>query len=165
MKPARAIFAVIALAFVTAEVVRPTHLVPKKIAAHALRIRTQAAPGGAIDSLDPELLDDLPRIHPDAVGNVRTTRRSDGALVLAGTLADPSDGSAGSAAFLDLDGSRTSEPAIRYGAAPHPQAFSIVVPRVSLAAPGTHHLSVALVSADQRGFFLLPGPVTVRVGR
>jgi hypothetical protein len=160
-----ATLAVIALAFVTAEVVRPTQIVPKKIAAHALLLRTQAAPGGTTNSLNPELLEDLPRIHPDAVGSIRATRRSDGALILAGTLAEPSDGSPGSAAFLERDGSRTSEPAIHYGAAPQPQTFSILIRPASLGAPGPHRLSVALISADQRGFFLLPQSVTVRVGR
>jgi hypothetical protein len=145
--------------------VRPTHLVPKKIAARGLLIRTQATPGGTANSLDPELLDDLPRIHPDAVGSVRATRRSDGSYLVTGKLADPSDGSAGSAAFVELDGSRTSEPAIEYGTPPQRQTFSILIRPASLGAPGSHRLFVALISADQRGFFLLPAPITVRVRR
>ena len=165
MTRAGAMLAVIILAFVTAEVVRPTHFAPKKLTSRALLLRTQAAPGGAMDTLDPELLDDLPRIHPDAVGNVHMTTRSDGTFLLAGTLADPSDGSAGSAVFLESDGSRTSEPAIHYGATPRLQAFSIHIRPASLGTPGTHRLLVALISADQRGFFVLPVPVTVRVGR
>ncbi len=154
----------LALTFATAEGVRPTHFVPKKIAAGGLILHSQGVAGGASDSLDPELLAGVPRIHPDAVGEVRASRRPDGSFSLTGSLEDPLDGSTGAAAFIESDGSRLSAPGARYGAKPNTKAFSIIVAPAALGR-GSHRLYVALISADQRGFFRLPNPVLVRVDR
>ncbi len=151
----------IALTFIAAETVRPTRVPAKKIAAHALLLRSQAVREGARDSLDTELLDDIPRIHPDAVGSVRISERADGSFALTGTAADAYDGSAGAAIFLETDsGTRVGSALTRYGVAPLPRVFTVIV-EPSTFGPGTHRLRVALISADQRGFFLLPDSVSV----
>ena len=164
MTRATVLLSLIALTFAAAEVVRPTRFIPKKIAARALVVHSQSVPGGATDSLDPNLLDGLPRIHPDALGTVRLSERGDGSFGLTGTLADPIDGITGAGVFLESDGARIGGVRTSYGAAPQPHDFSMIVAPAALGR-GSHRLFVALISADARGFFLLPHPVLVRVAR
>lgn len=155
----------IAVSFVTAEAVRPTRVAPKKLSTNALVLRSQAATGdvsGSANTLDSALLDGLPRIHPDAVGSVRVSDRAGDALTLSGSIAEP-EGAAGAAVFI-VDGTRRLGTArAHYGTPPRPTQFAIELRSAELAA-GIHALQIGLVSADQRGFFLLPNPVAVRVG-
>jgi len=154
-----------AVAFGAAELARPTRVVlPKRTVAGGLVLRSQGAYAGTSDTLDPELLDDLPRIHPDALGNVSAARGRDGRLELRGWIGDPDTRAAGIAVFPIVDGRRIANvrttygllrPAIatRFGTRLAPSGFHITL--ATDAAPPHARIAVGLIAADRRGYFLL----------
>ena len=113
--------------FITAEIARPTHVPAKKFSAHALVLHSQAAVEGAgvYGSLDPNLLADLPRIHPDAAGDVILFSSS-----ATGRLAYSVRfyGDDGSAVFVISDDVRLGTEATIFGDPTQPHSFSIEIP-------------------------------------
>jgi len=165
--PPRIALAALAVAFAAAEVARPTRVVlPKRTVAGGLLLRSQGIYGGTGDTLDPELLDDLPRIHPDALGELATIHVPGGGVELRGWIGDPDARAAGIAVFPIVDGRRLPgaqttygllRPAVeaRYGARLAPTGFRIALP-VDAVSSGDR-VAVGLIATDRRGYFLL-GP-------
>ncbi len=165
MTPSRIALAALAVAFGIAELARPTRVVlPKRTVAGGLVLRSQGTYRGTAATLDPELLDDLPRIHPDALGELATIQLPSGDLELRGWIGDPSAHAAGIAIFplvagRRLPGARTIygllRPAVEapYGAGLAPTGFRIALP--AGAVPSGAHVAVGLIAADRRGYFLL----------
>ncbi len=165
MTPPRIALAALAVAFGAAELVRPTRvMLPKRTVAGGLVLRSQGIHGGTAGTLDPELLDDLPRIHPDALGELATIRVAGGGLELRGWIGDPDARAAGIAVFpivngRRLPGARTTygllRPSVegRYGAQLAPTGFRIALP-VDTVSSGDR-VAVGLIATDRRGYFLL----------
>ena len=176
--------AAIIVAFVAAEIVHPTTFVPKRSTHIAALSLTNDAP---IDSL---ILDDLPPIVEQALGNVDVRRvivagrarpiaddatvPLDGTLVLAGWCADPIARTRGRTIFIIADGHRRLVTHRAYGVARADVATYFAAPsltdvgfRIEVAARelglGRHTLQVALVSADSRGFYRFPTVVRLTV--
>ena len=167
-------FAAIVVAFLAAEIVHPTTYTPKRSTHIAALSLTNDAP---IDSL---ILDDLPPIAEQALGNIDVRRvvvagreapiTDDatiplaGTLVLAGWCADPIARTRGQTIFIIVDGHRRLVAHRAYGIARPDVVTYFATPSLSdvgftieIAARelglGKHTLRVALVSADSRGFY------------
>jgi len=176
--------AAIVVAFVAAEIVHPTTYAPKRSTHIAALSLTNDAP---IDSL---ILDDLPPIAEQALGNIDVRRvvvsgraapitndatiPLDGTLVLAGWCADPIARTRGQTIFIIADGHRRLVTHRAYGVARADVATYFAAPSltdvgftIEIAARelglGKHTLQVALVSADSRGFYRLPTVVRLTV--
>ena len=167
-------FVAIVVAFLAAEIVHPTTYTPKRSTHIAALSLTNDAP---IDSL---ILDDLPPIAEQALGNIDVRRvvvagreapiTDDatiplaGTLVLAGWCADPIARTRGQTIFIIVDGHRRLVAHRAYGIARPDVVTYFATPSLSdvgftieIAARelglGKHTLRVALVSADSRGFY------------
>ena len=176
--------AAIIVAFVAAEIVHPTTFVQKRSTRIAALSLTNDAP---IDSL---ILDDLPPIVEQALGNIDVRRAIvsgraapitndatiplDGTLVLAGWCADPIARTRGRTIFIIADGHRRLVTHRAYGVARADVATYFAAPSltdvgftIEIAARelglGKHTLQVALVSADTRGFYRFPTVVRLTV--
>ena len=176
--------AAIIVAFIAAEIVHPTTYAPKRSTRIAALSLTNNAP---IDSL---ILDDLPPIAEQALGNIDVRRvvvvgragpiaddatiPLTGTLVLAGWCADPIARTRGRTIFIIADGHRRVVAHRAYGVARADVATYFATPSltdvgftIKVAAhelgPGKHTLQVALVSADSRGFYRLPTVVRLTV--
>ncbi len=133
----------LAVAFIIAEAVRPTTIHPKKIASHALLVATQDAAAPRSATLDPELLDDLPRIRPDAP----TTIARSGDDTISGTIVDPYTRLPGLAVFPIVAETRVTDFAASY------RNGRYVIRLVPELRAHTHSVAVGLVASDQRGYF------------
>ncbi len=162
MTVAQGALVAIAVAFVAAEIVRPTHVPAKHLVSHSLVL------GPSL--LGAEMLDDLPRIHPDALGSIAPATLSRSAsgttLHLRGWIADPYTRRPGLTVFTFANGARVADASVRYhlptppiapderGAVPKAAGFEVDQPWHGRVDPTT--LAVGLVAVDQRGFYLLP---------
>ena len=175
--------AAIVVAFLAAEIVHPTTYTPKRSTHIAALSLTNDAP---IDSL---ILDDLPPIAEQALGNIDVRRvvvgragpiaddatiPLTGTLVLAGWCADPIARTRGQTIFIIADGHRRLVTHRAYGVARADVATYFATPsltdvgfRIEVAARelglGKHELQVALVSADSRGYYRFPTFVRLTV--
>ena len=134
---------VVAIAFVVAEILRPTVLHPKKFASRALLIAPQNTESPRANTVGPELLADLPRIHPDAPAMLERTAAGN----IIGTILDPYTRRAGAAVFPIVDHSPKADFAAEYR-----DGHFVILPIPSLR-PGKHTVAVGLIATDQRGYF------------
>ena len=129
-------------------VVHPVRAIfPKRNAGFGLVMRAQDAAAMQANTLDQELLADLPRIHPDGRGTFEIERER-GTTLLRGTVVDPYSGDSGAAVFPIVDGKRVANAATFYDR----KTFRIALPR---GAGDCQRLAVGLVAYDQRGYFRL----------
>lgn len=149
MTAGRAALLLIGVAFVAAEVTRPTAFHDKKIASRALLPTSQHGAALRAATLDPELLDDLPRIWPNAPANVRV-RAVGTQLAITGRIADPYTGSPGAAVFPIIDGRRVAHFSASYGGPRYAIELNCGGGR---SARRPAELAIGMVAADQRGYF------------
>ena len=175
--------AIVAL-LVVAEIVRPTHLTPKKV---SYRTLAAVSAGG---TLDREALEDLPPIVTPALGNIdvaaiesgsktrpltiAATMRLDDDLLLVGWCANPETHAAASALVATIDGRRRIDVTASYhltrpdvadyyhAPAMAPSGFAVRLSG-SVLGPGTHTIRMSVVDTDERGLFVYPSPETIAV--
>jgi len=170
----------IALAFVAAEIVRPTHWLTKKLS-------YSAVPQDAPDALS---LANLPPIDEQTLGSIdatfyiagnRTAPLSDRVPVprnatvdVRGWCGDPETFAPCLGLFVAIDDrARIEAPGAMGGDRPDVAAyykratlertgFRVLIPAARIGE-GTHSLRLLAISHDRRGYFLLAGPVDVTV--
>ncbi len=146
-KTATFALAAIAVAFAAAEIVHPTQLTPKRISSRALLLASQDAAIPQPGTLGSELLDDLPRIWPNAPAQL-SVGAAGTQTVLRGRIADPYTGLPGAAVFPIRGRQRLARFSASYVGTRYTLEFACA------ARPGPlSNVAVGLVAADQRGYF------------
>lgn len=153
MSLSRATLIGIGVAFIAAEIARPTVPHHKKIAARALLTASQHTQTPKATTLDPELLVDLPRIWPNAPSTLNAYGTSP--LRIVGRIDDPYTRSPGAAVFPIVNDVRITNFAASYQG----DRYTLLVPPPT-ASPRRYDVAVGMVSADQRGYFRSTKTVT-----
>ncbi|MBC5799384.1 MAG: hypothetical protein GIX03_07775 [Candidatus Eremiobacteraeota bacterium] len=142
----RAALVTIGIAFIAAEIARPTVPHDKKIASRALLTASQQTQAPIAGTLDPELLNDLPRIWPNAPSILKA--HGTAPLRIVGCIHDPYTHSNGAAVFPIVNGVRLAD----FSASYQGDRYTLLIP-LRPPLPQRFDVAVGLVSADQRGYF------------
>ncbi len=142
----RAALVAIGVGFITAELARPTVPQHKKIASRALLTASQHTRAPRAATLDPELLNDLPRIWPNAASTLKAHGASP--LRIIGRIHDPYTHSPGAAVFPIVNGARLAD----FSASYQGDRYTLIV-SLPRASARRYDVAVGMVSADQRGYF------------